>query len=49
MRGEKTRFLKLCSTEAEFKKACKRFAKALESRGYTKEFVEREYNGKTGE
>ena len=45
MRGEKTRFLKLCSTEAEFKKAWKRFAKALESRGYTKEFVEKAGKG----
>ena len=40
MRGEKIRYLTLCSTKARFEAAWSRFRTALETRGYSKSFVE---------
>lgn len=35
MKGEFLRFITLCSTEKEYDKACERYGKALQTRGYS--------------
>jgi hypothetical protein len=35
LKGEFLRFITLCSTEKDFDKACVRYDKALQTRGYT--------------
>ena len=41
LKGEFLRFITLCSTEKEYDKACERYSKALQTRGYSANDVDK--------